>query len=461
MLLRQDLWTVSYFRLSAPSSSRASWMTARLWTPVITSPPASFTETSKAYSLPSRPVYRAVAETRAPVGVAAVCFTSTMTPTDSSPSERSGASTRPAASSQSAMARVVANTAGYVSPVMWFRALARSCSATTISTCPVAPTSGSRVGMSLLREKQLELADAAGDVIAGLLPVGLGEQLSGGTLRHRDQRLQLDLERIAGGDEVGEGLLQVLLAHLLAAVGHGPELGAHQRGLQIGSAHFRQVGRQHLAQIAVELHPRLLRHRAHQLEPFLVRLRVEQSEEILREKLALKIKRQEIGEAGQEEPDDLSAVAGVAHERGDLAEPARAGARVPLRAAVAQERVGLVDDHRHRPHRLEQVEDLLEVSLGHALPLRAEVEELHAGDADLAREAGGEEGLAGPDRPRDQEAHRHHVALARLDCLRRLAQQLLRLPVAGHHVDGVLRLDELEQAVDLRLDDLLLLLLQP
>src|SRR5229473_1623991 len=161
---------------------------------------------------------------------------------------------------------------------MWSRALARSFSATTISTCPVAPTSGSRVGMSLLREKQLEFADAAGDVVAGLLPVGLGEQLAGGALRHRHQRLQLDLERIAGRDEVGEGLLQVLLAHLLAAVGHGPELGAHQRGLQIGSAHFRQVGRQHLAQIAVELHPRLLRHGAHQLEPLVVGLWIEERE---------------------------------------------------------------------------------------------------------------------------------------------------------------------------------------
>src|SRR5712691_12985128 len=121
---------------------------------------------------------------------------------------------------------------------MWSRALARSCSATTISTCPVAPTSGSRVGMSLLREKQLELADAAGDVVAGLLPVGLGEQLSGGTLRHRDQRLQLDLERIAGRDEVGEGLLEVLPGHLLAVVGNRAQLGAHQGGLQVRAAHL-------------------------------------------------------------------------------------------------------------------------------------------------------------------------------------------------------------------------------
>src|SRR6267143_445177 len=120
---------------------------------------------------------------------------------------------------------------------MWFKALARSCPPTTISTCPVAPTSGSRVGMSLLREKQLELADASGDVVAGLLPVGFGKQRARGALRDGDQRLQLDLERVAGRDEVGEGLLQVLLAHLLAAVGHGPELGAHQRGLPIVSAH--------------------------------------------------------------------------------------------------------------------------------------------------------------------------------------------------------------------------------
>src|SRR6266849_8991345 len=116
---------------------------------------------------------------------------------------------------------------------MWSRALARSFSATTISTCPVAPTSGSRVGMSLLREKQLEFADAAGDVVAGLLPVGLGEQLAGGALRHGDQSLQLHLERVARRDEVGEGLLEVLPGHLLAAVGHRAQLGTHQCRLQV------------------------------------------------------------------------------------------------------------------------------------------------------------------------------------------------------------------------------------
>lgn len=51
-----DRGPLIYFRLSAPASSRASWMTARLCTPVITSPAGSFTETSKAYSFPSRPV---------------------------------------------------------------------------------------------------------------------------------------------------------------------------------------------------------------------------------------------------------------------------------------------------------------------------------------------------------------------------------------------------------------------
>src|SRR6266851_7938051 len=119
---------------------------------------------------------------------------------------------------------------------MWLRALARSCSPTSISTCPVAPTSGSRVGMSLLREKQLQFSDAAGDVVAGLLSVGLGEQLAGGALCHRHQRLQLDFQRIAGRDEVGEGLLEVFPGHFFALVAHGPQLGADQRRLQVGAA---------------------------------------------------------------------------------------------------------------------------------------------------------------------------------------------------------------------------------
>src|SRR5258706_5717050 len=46
-----------------------------------------------------------------------------------------------------------------------------------------------------------------------------------------------------------------------------------------------------------------------------------------------------------------SPVARVAHERGDLAEDPGAGPGVALRVAVAEERVRLVDDHRHRPHR--------------------------------------------------------------------------------------------------------------
>src|SRR5947209_17476292 len=94
---------------------------------------------------------------------------------------------RPAASSQRAMARVVANTAGYASPEIGESVLARSCSPTTISTCPVAPTSGSRVGMSLLREKELQFADAAGDVVARLLPVRRREQPAGAALAHGAQ----------------------------------------------------------------------------------------------------------------------------------------------------------------------------------------------------------------------------------------------------------------------------------
>src|SRR5690606_26107948 len=81
----------------------------------------------------------------------------------------------------------------------------------------------------------------------------------------------------------------------------------------------------------------------------------------------------------------------------------------------AEEGVGLVDHHRHRPQGLEQVEDLLQVRLGHALPLAAEVEELHARHADVPGEAVDQERLAGPHRSRDQVAHGHHVELAALE----------------------------------------------
>ena len=125
--------------------------------------------------------------------------------------------------------------------------------------------------------------------------------------------------------------------------------------------------------------------------------------------LPLEVDRQQVGPAGQEHPDQLAAVAGVAHLAGDHREDAARGARVAAGLAVAERRVGLVDDHDDRPHGPEDGEELLEVALGLAHVLRAEVRELDAGDADRAGEALGQVGLAGADRAADQVAHRRGV----------------------------------------------------
>ncbi len=174
--------------------------------------------------------------------------------------------------------------------------------------------------------------------------------------------------------------------------------------------------------------------------------------------LALEVHRHEVRPGGDEEPDDLAAESGVAHGLGDLAEDAAGDAAVALGVAVAEGGVGLVDHHGHGVHRSEEREDLLEVPLGDALPLAAEVLQLHHRDADLAREGGDEERLAGADGPGDEVAHRHHVRAALLDGLGGGAEVRLRLGVAGHHVEVEVGLDELQQAVGLGLDELLLLL---
>ncbi len=72
-----------------------------------------------------------MAVTVPPGGVAALCVTSTVTPTDNSPSASNGRSSRAAASSMRATMREVAKTAGNVSPGSRDKALARSVSRTT------------------------------------------------------------------------------------------------------------------------------------------------------------------------------------------------------------------------------------------------------------------------------------------------------------------------------------------
>ena len=60
-------------------------------------------------------------------------------------------------------------------------------------------------------------------------------------------------------------------------------------------------------------------------------LRIEERDVLLGPALALEVDRQQVGPGGDQEPEDLAAVPGVAHERGDLREDAVLRARVALR----------------------------------------------------------------------------------------------------------------------------------
>ena len=135
---------------------------------------------------------------------------------------------------------------------------------------------------------------------------------------------------------------------------------------------------------------------------------------------------------------------------------ARADAGVAALVAIAEHRVGLVDDHHDRAHRAHHAEHALEVALGLADVLAAEVLEHDRRDADRAGDAGREEALAGADRAAEQIAHRHGVELAALDQLGVVEQALLRGLVADDGVEPPLRLDELEHALRLALDQPLL-----
>ena len=101
-------------------------------------------------------------------------------------------------------------------------------------------------------------------------------------------------------------------------------------------------------------------------------------------------------------------------------------------------------------------EDLLEVALGGAHPLLAEVLHLDAGDADLPGQALHEVGLAGPDPPGEEVAHRDRLGAAALQQDRVRAQPGLGLVVPRDVVEGARRLQELEAARRLLLDELLL-----
>src|SRR6185436_6799965 len=105
---------------------------------------------------------------------------------------------------------------------------------------------------------------------------------------------------------------------------------------------------------------------------------------------------------------------------------------------------------------LDDAEDLLEVAFGRAHPLGAEVLELDGGEAALLGEGLGDEGLAGAHRAGEEHAHRHAGGAPLADALGDQQQVALDLVHAAHHLEAELRLDELDEAEALALEDLAL-----
>ena len=112
---------------------------------------------------------------------------------------------------------------------------------------------------------------------------------------------------------------------------------------------------------------------------------IEERDVLLGAALALEIHGEQVGTAGEQEPDHLAAQLGVAHELRDLREDAAGDAAIAGARAIAELRVGLVHDHGDRAHGLQQVQDALQVAFGDALPHAAEVLQGDGGDADLRR----------------------------------------------------------------------------
>ena len=178
--------------------------------------------------------------------------------------------------------------------------------------------------------------------------------------------------------------------------------------------------------------------------------------------LPLEVDRHEVGAGGDEEPDDLAPEARVAHRLRDLAEHAATRRRCrpeALRSPSAASASSIITATGFiARRRLRIFSRLPSVTPCH---WRAEVLQLHHRDPDLAGEAGDEERLARADRPGDEVAHRHHVGAALLDGAGGVAEVRFGLGVPGHHVERVVGLDELQQAVGLGLDQLLLPLGEP
>ena len=193
------------------------------------------------------------------------------------------------------------------------------------------------------------------------------------------------------------------------------------------------------------------------------RLRREERDVHVEPALPLEIDFEQVRARRREHPQDAPAVARVGHLLGEhRVDAARQPAVAVAALALAGSLVGLVDEHDDLADRLEHREDLLEVRLGRADPPIAEVLEDDARDAELARPALHQEGLAGADPARRS---RYPIGSACSAPLRSSAassrSHAFTGSLPGEVIERERRLDEVEQTLALRLDQVLLHLRDP
>ncbi|HEV2763903.1 MAG TPA: hypothetical protein VGV38_13055, partial [Pyrinomonadaceae bacterium] len=166
---------------------------------------------------------------------------------------------------------------------------------------------------------------------------------------------------------------------------------------------------------------------------------------------ALQVNVELVGPVRHHEEEDAAAVRRVGHELLDARDDARRSAAVALAVGVAEGAVALVNDDDDLSDGLDDVQDFFQVALGRAHPLRAKVLELDGRKPALSGEGFGDEGLARAHRAGEQQAHRDAARAPLADVLGDDEQVFLDLLHAAHHVEAVLRLDELDQTEALAL----------
>ena len=170
--------------------------------------------------------------------------------------------------------------------------------------------------------------------------IRLRQHLARGAFLHRDENLQLALERAGGGNEIREGVAQRLGRHRGAWPPPGPASDASSARARIASmsAPDRPAGSSITSVIdcTVVVMPLFFSMIRNSASCSSCGLGIEQREVLLGAALALQVDRQQIGPAGDQEPDDLAAILGVAHERSTAAR--RRGSTCPNRPAGCDRR---------------------------------------------------------------------------------------------------------------------------